>query len=149
MLSIPAKALKKQLNLCSKSFFQAHQNKSVRAFSSNTEGLKIKVTSEIGKAHISYHLETPVRSSKDVSYSDSDSLHRSFLPLYDLYPSTDDAFVAPSATLTGEVFINAFSSIWYNVVVRGDLNPVHMSQYVSIGEGTVINTVSSLSLIHI
>ena len=33
-----------------------------------------------------------------------------------------DVFVAPSADLIGEVTIGAQSSVWFQVVIRGDVN---------------------------
>lgn len=56
----------------------------------------------------------------------------------------DDNFIAPNATVAGEVFLNSNSTVWYNAVVRGDLNKVEIGDSVSVGEGTVINTVASL-----
>jgi len=55
------------------------------------------------------------------------------LPLYDLHPRTENAWVAPNATISnlnltlpsvGEVLIRRYSSIWYNTVIRGDINRV-------------------------
>lgn len=37
-----------------------------------------------------------------------------------------------------------YSSVWYNTVIRGDINKVDIWEYASIGDGTVIQTVASL-----
>lgn len=50
------------------------------------------------------------------------------------------AFVAPNASITGEVYIGPSSSIWYGCVVRGDVNSV------SIGSGT---NIQDNSLVHV
>ena len=37
-----------------------------------------------------------------------------------------------------------YASIWYNVVIRGDINVVRIGAYTLIGDGTVIHTANSL-----
>ena len=66
------------------------------------------------------------------------------LPLYDLAPRTENAWVAPNATLVGEVLLRRWSSIWYNTVIRGDINKVEIGNFSSVGDHCVIHTVSSL-----
>lgn len=83
-------------------------------------------------------------SVDDIAYSDTLSNHRSMLPIYDLTPASDATYVAPSATVTGEVYIDSYASIWNNVVIRGDLNAVTIGAYTSVGDNTVISTVASL-----
>lgn len=60
------------------------------------------------------------------------------LPIYDLYPVSHDNYVAPSATVTGEVYLDRFVSVWYNAVIKGDMNQIDIMAYTSIGDGTVI-----------
>ena len=79
-----------------------------------------------------------------MAYQEELTKHRHRLPLYDLDPITENAWVAPNATVVGEVLILKYSSIWYNAVVRGDLNKVHILDFVSIGENSVVMTSSSL-----
>ena len=59
-------------------------------------------------------------------------------------PVTENAWVAPNATLVGEVLVRAFASVWYNAVIKGDLNRVQLAGFVSVGENSVIMTASSL-----
>ena len=48
------------------------------------------------------------------------SKHRSVSNLFELHPWTSpDAFVAPNATVIGDVSINLRSSVMYGAVVRG------------------------------
>lgn len=69
------------------------------------------------------------------------SRHRTLMNLFDKVPVVDkDAFVAPSASLIGDVHIGRSASIWYGCVLRGDVNSV------SIGAGT---NVQDNSLIHV
>ena len=52
------------------------------------------------------------------------SRHRQIFQIYDLRPSVDYAFIAPNATLVGEVNISSYSSIWYNCTLRAEINPI-------------------------
>lgn len=66
------------------------------------------------------------------------------LNLYDIAPRTENNWIAPSATVIGEVQLRRFASVWYNVVIRGDINAVEVSQFASIGENSVLHTAPSL-----
>ena len=44
----------------------------------------------------------------------------------------ESVFVAEGAVITGDVTIGAESSVWYNAVLRGDMEPI------TIGAGTNI-----------
>ena len=52
--------------------------------------------------------------------------------------------MAPNAAIIGDVFISKWATIWYNVTIRGEHNPVRIGQFSSIGDGTSINTTHSL-----
>lgn len=49
------------------------------------------------------------------------------------------AFVAPGATLIGDVEIGAEASIWYNCVLRGDVNAIRIGARTNIQDGTMIH----------
>jgi len=49
------------------------------------------------------------------------------------------AFVAPGATLIGDVEIGAEASIWYNCVLRGDVNRIRIGPRTNIQDGSVIH----------
>ena len=66
------------------------------------------------------------------------------LPLYDLMPKSENAFIAPNATVIGEVLLRRWSTVWYNAVVRGDINKVEIGYFSSIGDHTVIATAAAL-----
>lgn len=91
----------------------------------------------------------PLRSAPPLTlttaYAEKFSRHRSILPLYDLYPTmAGQCFVAPNATLIGEVILGDQVIIWYNCVLRGDINQINIMDEVYIGENTVIHTAASL-----
>lgn len=52
----------------------------------------------------------------------------------------EDVFVAPGAAVIGDVVVGAGSSVWYNVVIRGDVQPIR------IGERT---NIQDLSMVHV
>jgi carbonic anhydrase/acetyltransferase-like protein (isoleucine patch superfamily) len=66
------------------------------------------------------------------------------MKLYDLWPNHGMSFIAPNAALIGETYVGHHSAIWYNVVVRGDINRVRIMDHTSIGDNTVIHTTASL-----
>jgi carbonic anhydrase/acetyltransferase-like protein (isoleucine patch superfamily) len=84
------------------------------------------------------------RMHNDVAYHIEYSRHRQILPLYDQVPSAKAAWVAPNATLVGSVFLSKYATVWYGVTIRGDMNPVRIGHFSSIGDGSTINTNHSL-----
>ena len=60
-----------------------------------------------------------------------------------IHPEIDpSAFIAETAVIIGEVHIGPQSSIWYNVVARGDVN------FIKIGSRTNIQDLSMLHVTH-
>lgn len=51
----------------------------------------------------------------------------------------DDCYVAENATIVGEVFIGEKCSVWFNAVIRGDVNSIHIGNKVNIQDGAVIH----------
>jgi carbonic anhydrase/acetyltransferase-like protein (isoleucine patch superfamily) len=49
------------------------------------------------------------------------------------------AFVAPNATIIGDVEIGEGSSIWYGAVIRGDLSKIRIGKFNSIQDNSVIH----------
>ena len=84
------------------------------------------------------------RMSNDIAYRLDFTRHRQILPLYDAVPRTKDAWIAPNATLVGNVILSKYATIWYGAVLRGDMNPVRVGHFSSIGDGTVVQTFHSL-----
>lgn len=50
-----------------------------------------------------------------------------------------DCFVAENATIVGDVILGAECSIWFNAVVRGDVNQISIGNKVNIQDGAVIH----------
>jgi carbonic anhydrase/acetyltransferase-like protein (isoleucine patch superfamily) len=51
----------------------------------------------------------------------------------------DDAFIAPNAVIIGDVEIGSKASIWFNCVLRGDVNYIRIGARTNIQDGTVIH----------
>jgi len=61
-------------------------------------------------------------------------------------PNIDpSAFVAPGARLIGDVEIGPEASIWYNCVLRGDVNRIRIGARTNIQDGTVLHVDSPKS----
>ena len=59
-----------------------------------------------------------------VTMADEESKHRIKLSLYQLDPYIENCWIAPNSVVVGEVIMKRFASVWYNSVVRGDINRV-------------------------
>ena len=55
----------------------------------------------------------------------------------DVHPSV---FVAPGAMIIGDVTIGEESSIWFNSVLRGDLEPIRIGYRTNVQDGAIIHT---------
>ncbi|TDH23344.1 gamma carbonic anhydrase family protein [Segetibacter sp. 3557_3] len=51
----------------------------------------------------------------------------------------NDCFVAPNATIVGSVTMGDGCSIWFNAVLRGDVNYIKMGNRVNVQDGAVIH----------
>jgi len=49
------------------------------------------------------------------------------------------AFVAPTAAIMGHVTLEEESSVWYNTVLRGDINRIHLGPRSNIQDGSVVH----------
>jgi len=50
-----------------------------------------------------------------------------------------DCFVAPNATIVGDVTIGQECSIWFNAVIRGDVHYIKMGNKVNVQDGAIIH----------
>lgn len=65
-------------------------------------------------------------------------------PYRDIMPEIDQSvFVAPNASIIGDVKIGAESSIWFGCAVRGDVNNITIGERTNIQDGTVIHVSST------
>lgn len=62
------------------------------------------------------------------------------LPVNDKAPQFgDDCYVAENATIVGEVIMGNQCSVWFNAVVRGDVNSIIIGNKVNIQDNAVIH----------
>ena len=51
----------------------------------------------------------------------------------------NDCYIAPNATIVGDVVMGDECSVWFNTVVRGDVNFIRIGNKVNIQDGVVIH----------
>src|SRR5215217_5624784 len=62
------------------------------------------------------------------------------LPVEDKHPQFgSDCFLAPNATIVGDVIMGDQCSVWFNTVVRGDVNFIRIGNKVNIQDGACIH----------
>lgn len=61
----------------------------------------------------------------------------------------ENCFLAENATLVGEVVMGDDCSIWFNTVLRGDVNGIKIGNRVNIQDGSVLHTLYQKSTIEI
>ena len=60
-----------------------------------------------------------------------------------------DCFLAPTATIVGDVVMGDECSVWFNTVLRGDVNSIRIGNRVNIQDGSVLHTLYQKSTIEI
>ena len=57
-----------------------------------------------------------------------------------VYPKFgENCFIAPNATIVGDVIAGDDCSFWFNAVIRGDVNSIRMGNKVNVQDGAVIH----------
>ncbi|WP_141015465.1 gamma carbonic anhydrase family protein [Nocardioides sambongensis] len=51
-----------------------------------------------------------------------------------------DAWIAPTATVVGDVTIEAGASAWYGAVLRADISPIRVGARTNIQDGAILHT---------
>jgi carbonic anhydrase/acetyltransferase-like protein (isoleucine patch superfamily) len=51
----------------------------------------------------------------------------------------ENCFVAPNATIVGDVVMGDDCSVWFNAVIRGDVNSIVMGNKVNVQDGAIIH----------
>ena len=66
------------------------------------------------------------------------------MPIYSLpgkKPAiSSSAWIAPNATVIGDVHLAAGASVWWNATLRGDNDPIHIGENSNIQDGSVLHT---------
>ena len=62
------------------------------------------------------------------------------LPVEGISPTFgENCFIAPNATVVGDVSMGNDCSVWFNAVVRGDVNSIQIGNKVNVQDGAVIH----------
>lgn len=62
------------------------------------------------------------------------------LPVKECFPYiAADTFLAPNSTIVGDVTIGENCSIWFNAVIRGDVNYIRIGNYSNIQDNVTIH----------
>jgi carbonic anhydrase/acetyltransferase-like protein (isoleucine patch superfamily) len=62
------------------------------------------------------------------------------LPVKNVSPKFgNNCFLAPNATIVGDVEMGDDCSIWFNAVIRGDVNSIRLGNKVNVQDGAVIH----------
>ena len=61
----------------------------------------------------------------------------------------EDCFLAVNATVVGDVVLGDRCSVWFNAVLRGDVNSIRIGRNVNIQDGSILHTLYQKSTIEI
>jgi len=79
------------------------------------------------------------RAQGNFKFQEKICRHRALMNLYDQRPELGGGvFVAPNASLIGNVTMKDRSSAWYGAVLRADQSNIHVGGFSSVGDRTVL-----------
>jgi len=61
----------------------------------------------------------------------------------------ENCYFAENATIVGDVSIGEGCSVWFNAVLRGDVNSIRIGNHVNIQDGSVLHTLYEKSVVTI
>jgi len=76
----------------------------------------------------------------NMAYTETMGAHRTKAAFAGTSPSVSSGFVAPCASVVGDVTTAAGSSVWYGAVLRADTSSIKVGANSSIGERTVVGS---------
>lgn len=69
-------------------------------------------------------------------------------PYKSVMPKIDPSvFQAPTATVVGDVTIGEGTSLWFNTILRGDMQPIKIGKYTNVQDGTTIHVMGDQSTV--
>ncbi|MBT3275189.1 MAG: gamma carbonic anhydrase family protein [Spirochaetales bacterium] len=57
------------------------------------------------------------------------------------------AFIAPNAVVVGDVELGTDCSIWYGVIIRGDMSPIRVGDRTNVQDNSVLHVAQNMPLI--
>jgi carbonic anhydrase/acetyltransferase-like protein (isoleucine patch superfamily) len=61
----------------------------------------------------------------------------------------NDCYLAENSTVVGDVVLGEGCSVWFNAVLRGDVNSIRIGNHVNIQDGSVLHTLYEKSTVEI
>ena len=69
-------------------------------------------------------------------------MHNKLIPYNGITPQLhENVFLANGAYIIGEVTIGSHSSIWFNTVIRGDVNTITIGDYTNVQDNSTIHVI--------
>lgn len=62
-------------------------------------------------------------------------------------PAADDYWIAPTATVVGDVWLARGASVWFGAVVRGDNDPITVGERSNVQDGAVLHSDPGVPLV--
>ena len=57
-----------------------------------------------------------------------------------VFPENGEYWIAPNATLIGDIILQEAASVWFNAVLRGDNEPITVGMRSNVQDGCVFHT---------
>lgn len=74
------------------------------------------------------------------SYKEVLSRHRPAMPVSGKQPKLPSSgFIAPSASVIGDVSLGEHTSVWYGAILRGDVNSIRVGSNTNLQDGVVVH----------
>lgn len=71
-------------------------------------------------------------------------------PVKGIHPQFgEECYLADNATVVGDVVMGDYCSVWFNAVVRGDVNSIRIGNKVNIQDGAVLHCLYQKSVVEI
>ncbi|HMS33490.1 MAG TPA: gamma carbonic anhydrase family protein [Ignavibacteria bacterium] len=72
------------------------------------------------------------------------------IPFKDKFPVYDESvFIAANASVIGDVILGRETSVWFNAVIRGDVNFIRIGERTNIQDGSVLHVTHDKYSLHI
>lgn len=66
------------------------------------------------------------------------------LPYKNIFPKIDESvFIAEGACIIGNVTIEKDASVWFNAVIRGDVNFINIDERTNVQDGSILHVTNN------
>ena len=117
---------------------------------SGTPGEGTRPTSARKQGHVG-RVPSPGIRLRKIQKSSGSSTRPSTHPLLSTWSGKPklghSVYIAPGAAVVGDVTLGDFSSVWFNAVLRGDINRIVIGRYTNIQDNSVLHLADDLPCI--